>query len=414
MPEGAACEECAHGRFQADKAKLSCDACPIGTFPHSSKVACSAHNTEEHICREKRHCVATLANALKKVPAPCNKKQDPTCEATWFWPHNNINSFDDWCNYQCASTPDRWEKSFCPNADGTPKAGALCNCYEKRSVTQTGKPGDDMLDKQCNDHQVCSHVTCKIENHMCPAHKKFKMWAADLGIVVGSQAHKVSVHVSPSGDRETFSSNCDDGGQHKSIRVFHFGREETTCKHGHFCYVKGDKCVCVQRTATRPDADRCWYDVKTPTSVMACYRLCKKSEAEGTRDAQACESSKDYVDSKAPVLTLCQPTALAVTDAKWDLCEASAMDQIDGDVTKSIKYTIVRLGTGEDDAPEYLARDAPFGVAKARFRKMGADNVVLGALINGNYLISLKVSDAAGNEVEADEEVSINVAPAAV
>lgn len=266
-----------------------------------------------------------------------------------------------------------------------------------------------MLDKQCNDHKVCSHVTCKIEYHKCPAHKQFKTWAAGLGIFVGSQAHKVSIHTSPSGDKEIFSSNCDDGGQHESIRVSHFGREETTCKHGHFCYVKDDKCVCVQRTASRPDEDRCWYDVKTPTSVMACYRRCKQ-----TGDVKACEASKDYVDNKAPTLTLCQPTALAVTDAEWDLCEASAMDQIDGDVTKSIKYTVVRLGTGEEDAPEYLARDAPFGIAKARFRRMGADKVVVGALINGNYLISLKVSDAAGNMVESDEEVTINVAPAAV
>ena len=40
---------------------------------------------------------------------------------------------------------------------------------------------------------------------------------------------------------------------------------------------------------------------------------------------------------------------------------------------------------------------------------MGRDTTVLGALINGKYLISMKVSDAAGNSVEADEEVEINL-----
>ena len=65
---------------------------------------------------------------------------------------------------------------------------------------------------------------------------------------------------------------------------------------------------------------------------------------------------------------------------------------------------VVRLAGGGE--PEYLARDAPFKVAKARFRGNGIQGVP-GALINGNYLVSMKVKDAAGNENESDEEIAI-------
>jgi hypothetical protein len=464
--ENVACEECEHGKYQADAGKLECSACDAGSFPDSSKTACSAQNTEEHVCHEKRNCVALPDFQFKPVPTPCNKLANPACEATYFWPHNAINNYDDWCDYQCAAAPDRGQKSFCTTQ---------CKCHEKRSVTEP-ETTDTMIDKQCNDHATCSHVTCKLEAHRCPAHTKYKKWAEALGFTVGSQAGKVSIG---HGEKETFSSNCDDNGEHFSIRVSHHGRRETTCRHGHFCYVepKTNQCKCVQRDATRPDEDRCWYDVRTETSDMACYRLCKKTEADafatlmaagekkreadaaaaaertkqcctpvqGTdfvplgcaecredeeslkaaaakqaeeearaqalldRDNKACTASEHFKDIKPPTLKLCQPTALTVDTASeefktWDLCEASAMDQMDGDVTSSIRYTVVRLAGGGE--PEYLARDAPFKVAKARFRGNGIQGVP-GALINGNYLVSMKVKDAAGNENESDEEITI-------
>jgi len=400
--EAIACTECLHGRYQADAGKLECGACPLGSFPHSSKVACSAHNTEEHVCHARRNCEANTENKGAPVPS--------TSVGTYFWPHiHKINNIDQWCDYQCAAAPDRWTKDFCPNGDGSQKAGSMCTCHEQRSVTQTGEEGDKFEDKQCNEHQTCSHVSCEIVKHNCPAHKAFQKWASGLGITVPSQSHKTSVHWNIDGSKETFSSNCDDGQKHESIRVSHFGRKETTCKHGHFCYVKPapgkpNQCICVQRTAARPDEDRCWYDIKTPTSEMACYRKCK---ASGGADARACEAGKGFVDTKPPTLKMCEATAYTVSDASWDLCEAGAMDQIDGDLTKEIKYTVVRLGKNGD--PEYLVRDSPFGIAQSRFHRMGRDTTVLGALINGKYLISMKVSDAAGNSVEADEEVEINL-----
>jgi hypothetical protein len=395
--EAIACTECLHGRYQADAGKLECGACAPGSFPHSSKVACTAHNTEEHVCHARRNCEANTENKGAPVPS--------TSVGTYFWPHiHKINNIDQWCDYQCAAAPDRWTKDFCPNADGSQKAGSMCTCHEQRSVTQTGEEGDNFEDKQCNEHQTCSHVSCEIVKHNCPAHQAFKSWASGLGITVPSQSHKISVHWNINGSKETFSSNCDDGQKHESIRVSHFGRKETTCKSGHFCYVKSNQCVCVQRAASRPDEDRCWYDVKTPTSEMACYRKCK---ASGGADARACEAGKGFVDTKPPTLKMCEATAYTVSDASWDLCEAGAMDQIDGDLTKEIKYTVVRLGENGD--PEYLVRDSPFGIAQSRFHRMGRDTTVLGALINGKYLISMKVSDAAGNSVEADEEVEINL-----
>jgi hypothetical protein len=395
--EAIACTECLHGRYQADAGKLECGACAPGSFPHSSKVACTAHNTEEHVCHARRNCEANTENKGAPVPS--------TSVGTYFWPHiHKINNIDQWCDYQCAAAPDRWTKDFCPNADGSQKAGSMCTCHEQRSVTQTGEEGDNFEDKQCNEHQTCSHVSCEIVKHNCPAHQAFKSWASGLGITVPSQSHKISVHWDINGSKETFSSNCDDGQKHESIRVSHFGRKETTCKSGHFCYVKSNQCVCVQRAASRPDEDRCWYDVKTPTSEMACYRKCK---ASGGADARACEAGKGFVDTKPPTLKMCEATAYTVSDASWDLCQAGAMDQIDGDLTKEIKYTVVRLGENGD--PEYLVRDSLFGIAQSRFHRMGRDTTVLGALINGKYLISMKVSDAAGNSVEADEEVEINL-----
>jgi len=132
-----------------------------------------------------------------------------------------------------------------------------------------------------------------------------------------------------------------------------------------------------------------------------------RKAANEARDNKACTASENFKDTKAPTLKLCQPTATTVNTAStpsWDLCEASAMDQMDGDVTSSIKYTVVRLGA--DGAPEYLARDASFGAAKARFRANGKHGVP-GPLVNGNYLVSMKVQDAAGNAVESDEEITV-------
>jgi hypothetical protein len=364
--ETFACTACLNGRFQALSAQLACDACPIGRFPHSDKKRCDAHNTMEHICRARRSCKAT--GAWKGKPLP-----DQSIGTFYFKKANNINSIDDWCDFQCAAAPDRWTKQFCPDADGAYRVGQMCECHEQRTSTATDVTA---ADQECNDHEMCSHVTCKKQDHMCPSHSKFKAWAAAHG--------------------KTVTANiCDDGLSHHSIRVFHHGLE-TTCKHGHYCFMKGDQCVCVQKTPSRPDEDRCWYDVHTPASIKACYRRCKQHG-----DAKACAASANFSDTKKPAITLCGGSAERVTNAKWDLCPSRAMDQIDGDMSSSITYTLTRFTAEEGETK--LCDKCDFGHAKARFHNH------FGSLQNGQYILHLEVCDKATNCATVEKAIEVEL-----
>jgi hypothetical protein len=320
----------------------------------------------EHVCHERRNCEATAAWKGKPLP-------DTSIGTFFFAKINNINTIDDWCDFQCAAAPDRFTKQFCPDANGLYRAGQMCQCHTKRSATATDA---NAADKECNDHEVCSHVTCKKEDHMCPAHTTFKAWAA--------------VH------HKTVNHNiCDDGLSHHSIRVFHHG-SETTCRHGHFCYMKGNQCVCVQKSASRPDLDRCWYDVKTPTSLKACYRRCKQ-----LGDAKACVAAHEFSDTLKPVLSVCNGSSERATSTKWDLCGSHAMDEIDGDISSSITYSVTRF---EENGVTKICDECNFGVAKSRFHNH------FGTLRNGQYIVKLKVCDQAQNCATAEKAIEVAIA----
>lgn len=373
-PDILACAQCPHGRFQpapAQMGRVACKACALGRFPTAQQTGCADHNTMEHVCHRRRSCEALASFKGAPVPAALNK--------------HSIGDIDQWCDYECASAPDRWLKAHCPSGEGGPaRAGQMCQCHEHRTATATdaSKP-----DQECNDHEVCSHVRCKNEDHMCPGHKSYRAWA------MGFPSKRIPLNV------------CYDGALHHSIRVFHHGHE-TTCRHGHLCYMKGAQCVCVQQTPSRPDVDRCWHDVQTDASQMACYRLC---QAGG--DAKACAAAANFRDTKAPVITVCGGEVETVTSEDWHLCRARAMDQIDGDLTEAVRYTLTRA-RGDGGAEEALGADLPFYGATFRFHQLNRDRGTkldsnFGHLVNGEYIVKMTVCDAASNCATVEKEITI-------
>ena len=371
--EAVACAQCPHGRFQPTPAQMgraACKACALGRFPTAQQTGCADHNTMEHVCHQRRNCEAVAAFKGTQVPAALNK--------------HSIGNIDQWCDYECAYAPDRWLKAHCPHGEGGPaRTGQLCQCHERRSATATDaqKP-----DQECNDHEVCSHMRCKKEDHKCPGHKSYKAWAAKF------PSKRIPLNV------------CDDGRTHHSIRVFHHGHE-TTCKHGHLCFMRGAQCVCVQQTPSRPDVDRCWHDVHTETSQVACYRLC---QAGG--DAKACAAAAQFRDTKAPVISVCGGVVETVVAEDWHLCKARAMDEVDGDLTEAVRYSITRARS--DGGADDLGADLPFYGATFRFHQLNRDRGTkldsdFGHLVDGAYIVKMSVCDAAKNCATAEKAITV-------
>ena len=370
-----ACVSCPHGRFQPRAAQVGravCKACAPGRFPTGQQSGCADHNTMEHVCHLRRTCEATAAFKLMQVPAALNK--------------NRFSDINQWCDYECAHAPDRWLKDYCPHGDGTMRKAQMCQCHERRSPTVIGRSQED--DQECNDHEVCSHVYCKKEFHNCPAHARYRQWASKFPT------------------KRVASNVCDDGVRHQSIRVFHHGHE-TTCKHGHLCFMKGEhQCVCVQQTPARPDVDRCWHDVKTEVSKLACFRLCQAGDAEG------CAASAGFRDTEPPVIRVCGGESETVTAPDWHPCRSRAMDQVDGDLTDAIRYKLARVL--DDSGTESLGVNLPFYGMSARFHQLNVNPSTklwqdFGRLIPGTYVITMSVCDAAQNCATVEKAVSIDL-----
>jgi len=390
------CLQCPHGRYESEHASTQCGACPVGFFPSDDQTECHAHNTQAHICVAERFCEALPQYQDAAVPHP----EDPAYPAaTFFWEDkDSINNMDDWCNYQCLDAPDRLEKAFCPRRsmndetglieEDAPTADTRCTCHEKRSDTRTLQLGDSFEDKECAGHQQCSHSRCEIVEHLCDAHKNFTAWAEHRGQMLLSQDYKPDY------------ANCDnDDVQKTSIKVSHYGRDESMCNHGHHCYMTSETdCVCVQQKASRPDSDRCWYDVHTETSKRACYRECKESERAGNTDQDACDAAGDFEDITPPVLHMCGGLMTTVTSRHWNLCQDTAEDIIDGDVTDLITYTVIRLADGQE---ETICSDCTQGEAASRFHMYYSGNNEA-QLVNGDYIVVLSVCDRQGNCVAVE------------
>lgn len=86
-------------------------------------------------------------------------------------------------------------------------------------------------------------------------------------------------------------------------------------------------------------------------------------------------------DRSKPVINPCQGLNLGVVEAasKWKLCQDKAWDNMDKDVTKSIRYTITNIGTNA-----VLFKNAKFSDVKVN------TNLV------GKYLVKISVADKAG------------------
>jgi len=213
--------------------------------------------------------------------------------------------------------------------------------------------------------------------------------------------------------------------------VTHDG-QETTCRDGHFCYVRGehnediadehdqDNCTCVQKYASRPNEDRCWVDVNTPNSVRACHRLCISSNGSETAACQmAADNFNPAVHDEAPNLELCwDPSSPIVVndagrctaggvcsnagtkrctsdhDCGWELCKSRARDEIDGDVTQNIAY---KLKKGDEWLCGTETTDCSYGAVKYRFTTHDETHTVdnlFGELENGDYDLMVRVCDS--------------------
>jgi len=329
------------------------DEIKIARAESASKCVPLNHPQGEGQCHEQRWCEAVPEWKGHAVP-----------DIDWFNGEatgipEEMKSIDAWCNYQCASGPNRWNYKFCPTADGSPRSnnmpwnkangptqGQICKCHEARKATSIHKVDGD---KECNFAEQCSHVYCTLhfgENfHMCPSHQKFQTWLS---------------HRNKAPATGTGVTVCENGKKKHSIRVHHHG-EETTCKDGHYCYAKGDQCICIQSQASRPNEDRCWTDVNTPKSKKACARLCKEDPTQ----TEAC--AVNFEDKEAPIIDLCGGPVEVVTKPNWRLCKSTAKDDIDGDVTKRISYTLVRRDTTGSQNPVYLAEGVPFAQGENQF-----------------------------------------------
>jgi len=418
LPSQDHCLACKHGFFQDWKGQKQCKTCPVDEYPSSDKTKCYAHNTQEHKCYKVRECEALPEFKNQAVP-------DRNSMGTFFVDDDNIVTMDNWCQYQCTSAFDRFDvakKPFCPSADGSPRPQQMCTCHEINMPTTEVA---DSVDKECAGPQQCSHVTCTGEGlgfveHDCETHKKYKKFMTRVG----------------RGDELANSQDpCDIAGPQKSIRVHHDGRKETTCKDGHFCYMHGEQCVCVQKYASRPNADRCWIDVDTPNSIRACRRLCiERGEVEACTFADA---NWHKVRKEAPKLELCwQSQATLVVnlddrksacharssseqcasnkncewkpaenkcDAKpWHLCKSRARDEIYGDITANIRYKLKKVNTGgQRGMSSYLCggddSDCSFGAVKNRFTThSGTDSYALGELVEGAYTLFVRVCNEDG------------------
>jgi len=118
--------------------------------------------------------------------------------------------------------------------------------------------------------------------------------------------------------------------------------------------------------------------VNTVKSQKACKRLCKR-EPLSELGQKACTMSASYVDNTDPIISLCGGTVEVVTDPKWSLCQSTAKDDIDGDLTSRISYTLVRRDTSgtstEENRPSYLAEGVPFATGQNAFLCGGADDI---------------------------------------
>lgn len=350
----------------------------------------------EHKCYEVRECEALPKYKNKAVP-------DRNSMGTFFVDDNNIVTMDDWCQYQCASSPERFDgskKPFCPSGDvDIPRPGQMCQCHEVNMPTVVA----DSVDKECAGPQQCSHVTCTGKDlgfvkHDCQQHKKYKDFMNRVG-----RGDELAGSQNPC---DTGVSLSDTEGLHESIRVHHDGRQETTCRDGHFCYMHGQKCVCVQKYASRPSKNRCWIDVDTPNSIRACRRLCNEDKEN---EAEACafaDQNWHLVPKEAPKLELCwqsQDTLeVDLDDEKyaenpWHLCKSRARDEIYGDVTTDIRYKLTKKKKGSlQGASTYLCggddSDCSFGAVKNRFTThSGTDSYALGEIVEGDYTLSVRV-----------------------
>eukprot|EP00937_MAST-01D_sp_MAST-1D-sp2_P001676 g1676.t1 len=427
----ARCVECVHGRFQGVKggvgssSKLheACAQCPPGQYPnvvvhdpalveymhtghfdkeysvrvpdtdkrHAALIAtapdegmlvpygqsyafCVAHNTQSHVCHERRWCEA--APAWKGRPAPAYLPHNNPR-----FPHHEDASFDDWCDDNCAKSNDRWTHASCPGPDGKPRDTSQCVCHEKRLPTVVDK---SRVDQECNHATICSHVHCRVEHHTCDGHKLFKAFAA---------AHNV----------ELAASRCDHAEGHTTLRVFHHGAE-TTCKDGHHCFQRGNQCLCEQRAASRPDADRCWIGTRgdQDTSLMACYRLCHQ---QNNQEACAFVTEEGFQDTAAPVLQTCGDNAASITLplGSWRLCVARAMDVLDGDLTQAVAYTITKQGAGSSPT-KYVCMGCTHGIAEANLRNLMKQDPAGAA---GHYDITIRVCDDANNCAHSQQTLDV-------
>merc|ERR1712072_884370 len=238
-------------------------------------------------------------------------------------------------------------------------------------------------------------------SHQCATHSKWKAFAQRSG----------------KPDPVT-SVTCDETKNQSSI-VVHHKRGEERCQDGHFCYMRGDQCVCVQKYASSPDRDRCWLDLcqsdpNGEVSVKACYRLCHD---EG--DSSACDtvSTCNFQDTDAPTLFNCaaQSTSAGSPEAvsasgNWDLSKVRARDELDGWVTDDIRYNVGYIAPGDTPADiQYVCNDCTFGEAKHSFTtSIDQDpSVTLGVLKAGEWQVSVMVEDRAGNPATETLFVSI-------
>ena len=362
------CEPCPGGNTRATR--FACTPCPAGTYAPSS-LTCLP-------CQPGRFAQKGAALCSSCAPGTYTHLQKQhSCTACDGWSHgtgpdmaSHPRAGGTVCSAHTVCKAKQWEtKPATRTSDRRCTAHSACAANEAEAFA-----AGPHHDRECGVAEACSHVTCRHEHHFCPAHKTFqKLVSQTMFYTRGATAPP----------RWMGQTNCDRPQGWWSIRVHHHGAE-TMCKRGHFCGMTGDKCACSQLYPDRPDTARCDDALAghtAPGFKSSCKRLCT-----ATGNAAACAHVRDFVDTVRPQLATCAPEKERVSPWKqWSLCQASATDNIDGDITRSVHYDVTRLD-GPNGSTKLCSNCLYFVAAR-----------ILAKPTAGKYLVTMEACDAAGN-----------------
>ena len=90
------------------------------------------------------------------------------------------------------------------------------------------------------------------------------------------------------------------------------------------------------------------------------------------------------------------------------MCKVRAHDELDGDLTGNLVYTVTRVDGGKRDV---ICNSCAYGAAKTSFTTFADQDPAkhLGTLTNGGYEVLVSLKDRAGNDVSKTLYVNVNL-----